>query len=249
MEGIRIFAGTADYADSMAAVKKVVFDDQRITMSELCTALADNFKNHAKVYKWLVEAPKYGDGDSYVDNFVKDIIDFTSQELQNQKTLHANMALGTLPVSSHVPQGLSIGALPSGRKSQATLADGISPGQGNDVLGPTAIIKSVDTINQEASTVGVLHNMKITPNLLEGNQGISNFIAMLHTHDQMAGAQIQFNCVDRKTLIAAQETPSEYRSLMVRVAGYSAFFVELCKEIQDEIINRTPQRSLTRYQK
>jgi len=127
------------------------------------------------------------------------------------------------------------------------VADGISPGQGNDVLGPTAIIKSVDTINQEASTVGVLHNTKITPYLLEGNQGISNFIAMLRTHDQMGGAQIQFNCVDRKTLIAAQETPSEYRSLMVRVAGYSAFFVELCEEIQDEIISRTPQRSLTRY--
>ena len=240
-----VFAGTADYADSMAAVKKVVFDDEKISMQALCAALADNFEGHAKIHKLLKAAPKYGNGDNYVDNFAKDIIDYTSHELQNQKTLYAHMALGTLPVSSHVPQGLNIGALPSGRKSKATLADGISPGQGNDLLGPTAVIKSVDTINQEASTVGVLHNMKITPDLLEGKQGISNFIALLRTHDQMGGGQIQFNCIDRKKLLAAQESPDDYRSLMVRVAGYSAFFVELCKEIQDEIISRTPQPRLT----
>lgn len=239
-----IFAGTADYADSMAAVKKVVFDDQKLSMQELCEALADNFENHETAHKLLREAPKYGNGDKYVDDFAKDIIDFTSHELQKQNTMYAHMALGTLPVSSHVPQGLSIGALPSGRKSKAPLADGISPGQGNDYQGPTAIIKSVDTINQETATVGVLHNMKITPNLLEGNQGVSNFIAMLRTHDQMGGGQVQFNCIEKDTLIAAQQAPDDYRSLLVRVAGYSAFFVELCKEIQDEIISRTPQQSL-----
>jgi pyruvate-formate lyase len=154
------------------------------------------------------------------------------------------MALGTLPVSSHVPQGLSIGALPSGRKAKTTLADGISPGQGNDILGPTSVLHSVCTINQEASTVGVLHNMKITPKLLEGEQGIGNFIALLRTHDQMGGGQIQFNCVDKDLLLSAKAEPDEYRSLMVRVAGYSAFFVELCEEIQGEIISRTPQNNL-----
>ena len=239
-----IFAGTADYADSMAAVKRVVFEEQKISMHELCKALADNFEGHKQIHKWLKAAPKYGNGDEYVDIFAKDIIDFTSLELQKQKTLYAHMALGTLPVSSHVPQGLNIGALPSGRKSKATLADGISPSQGNDVLGPTAVIKSVDTINQEASTAGVLHNMKITPELLEGSRAVNNFIALLRTHDQLGGGQIQFNCVERDTLLSAQKSPDEYRSLMVRVAGYSAFFVELCKEIQDEIISRTPQRAL-----
>jgi formate C-acetyltransferase len=239
-----IFAGTADYADSMAAVKKVVFEDRKIGMKELCEALADNFEGHQQLHKWLKEAPKYGNGDIYVDSFARDIVDFTSQELQKKRTLYAHMALGTLPVSSHVPQGLNIGALPSGRKSKAPLADGISPGQGNDVMGPTAVIKSVDTINHETSTVGVLHNMKITPNLLEGKRGINNFIALLRTHDQMGGGQIQFNCVDRDRLVAAQMAPDDYRSLMVRVAGYSAFFVELCRDIQDEIISRTPQQSL-----
>ncbi len=239
-----VFAGTADYADSLAAVKKVVFDDGNVTMKALCTALAENFEGHEKIHKLLKAAPKYGNGDNYVDNFAKDIIDYTSHELQKQKTLYAHMALGTLPVSSHVPQGLNIGALPSGRKLKAPLADGISPGQGNDILGPTAVIKSVDTINQEASTVGVLHNMKITPDLLAGKRGVSNFIALLRTHDQMGGGQIQFNCVDRNKLLAAQESPNDYRSLLVRVAGYSAFFAELCKEIQDEIISRTPQPTL-----
>lgn len=239
-----IFAGTADYADSMAAVKKIVFEEEKISMQELCKALNDNFESHERIHAWLKAAPKYGNGESYVDEFAKDIIDFTSLELQKQKTLYAHMALGTLPVSSHVPQGLNIGALPSGRKSKATLADGISPGQGNDVLGPTAVIKSVDTINQEASTVGVLHNMKITPDLLEGDRGVSNFIALLRTHNQMGGGQVQFNCVDRDTLLSAQDAPDNFRSLMVRVAGYSAFFVELCKEIQDEIISRTPHRTL-----
>jgi len=239
-----IFAGTADYADSMAAVKKVVFEDQKMSMRELCQALMDNFENHESIHKLLIEAPKFGNGDNYVDDFAKDIIDFTSHELQKQTTMYASMALGTLPVSSHVPQGQSIGALPSGRKSKAPLADGISPGQGNDILGPTAVIKSVDTINHEAATVGVLHNMKITPGLLEGSQGVSNFIAMLRTHDQMGGGQVQFNCIERNTLIAAQDAPDNHRSLLVRVAGYSAFFVELCKEIQDEIISRTPQQRL-----
>ena len=239
-----IFAGTADYADSMAAVKKVVFEEGKITMQALCKGLAEDFEGYEEMHKWLKAAPKYGNGDTYVDSFAKDIIDFTSRELQKQKTLYAHMALGTLPVSSHVPQGLNIGALPSGRRAKATLADGISPGQGNDVLGPTAVIKSVDTINQEASTVGVLHNMKITPELLEGNKGVANFIALLRTHDQMGGGQIQFNCVERDTLLSAQEAPEDFRFLMVRVAGYSAFFVELCKEIQDEIISRTPQRTL-----
>ncbi len=239
-----IFAGTADYADSMAAVKRVLFDDGKVTMAELCAALKDDFVGHESIHKLLKDAPKYGNADGYVDFFAKDIIDFASKTLQQQKTLYAKMALGTLPVSSHVPQGLSIGALPSGRKATTTLADGISPGQGNDKNGPTAIIQSVDTINQEASTVGTLHNMKITPKLLEGPQGVSNFIALLRTHGQMGGGQVQFNCVERETLLSAQRHPDDYRSLMVRVAGYSAFFVELCKDIQDEIISRTPQTTL-----
>ncbi len=236
-----IIAGTADFTNSMVAVKKLVYDDQSVTMDALCSALKNNFEDNAGIHKFCVDAPKYGNDDDYADTFAKDIIDFASNEIKNYKGLNSPMALGTLPVSSHVPQGLVVGALPSGRKSTLPLADGISPAQGTDTNGPTSVIKSLDKINQEVSTVGVLHNMKIDPSMLSNVNGYGNFAALLRTHCQLGGGQIQFNCVDHNKLLAAQNTPDEYRDLMVRVAGYSAFFVELCSDIQDEIISRSTQ--------
>ena len=236
-----IIAGTADYANAMAAVKKLVYEDKSVTMAQLCEALTNNFERFETIHKLCKEAPKYGNDDDYVDDFARDVIDFISYEIKSFRGLYTPLALGTLPVSSHTPQGLVVGALPSGRKATLPLADGISPAQGTDISGPTAIIKSLDKINQEVSTVGVLHNMKLDPSMMADDRGIANFTALLRTHNQLGGAQIQFNCVEAAKLMAAQEKPEEHRSLMVRVAGYSAFFVELCKEIQDEIISRTPQ--------
>ena len=236
-----IIAGTGDYANAMAAVKKLVYDDRIISMARLCEALGKDFKGFEDVRKLCVNAPKYGNDDDYVDEFAKQIIDFAGKEIKSYRGLNAPMALGTLPVSSHVPQGLVVGALPSGRNATLPLADGISPSQGTDLNGPTAVIKSVDKINQEVSTVGVLHNMKLDPSMLADEKGYANFGALLRTHNQLGGGHIQFNCVDHEKLLMAQKSPDEYRSLMVRVAGYSAFFVELCKEIQDEIISRSAQ--------
>jgi len=236
-----IIAGTADYANSMAAVKKLVYENRSVTMDQLCKAMAKNFEGFEAIHKLCKEAPKYGNDHDYVDDFARDVIDFISNEIKGYRGLYAPLALGTLPVSSHTPQGLVVGAQPSGRKSTLPLADGISPAQGTDVNGPTAIIKSLDKINQEVSTVGVLHNMKLDPGMMADDRGIANFTSLLRTHNQLGGAQIQFNCVDAAKLADAQQNPEAYRSLMVRVAGYSAFFVELCKEIQDEIISRSPQ--------
>jgi len=236
-----IVAGTADYANSMAAVKKLVYEDRSVTMGQLRRALENDFQGFEDVYKLCREAPKYGNDDDYVDDFARDVIDFIAREIKSYRGLYSPLALGTLPVSSHTPQGLVVGALPSGRGATLPLADGISPAQGTDVNGPTAIIKSLDKINQEVSTVGVLHNMKLDPGLMADDRGIANFTALLRTHNQLGGAHIQFNCVDAAKLKQAQQQPEAHRSLMVRVAGYSAFFVELCKEIQDEIISRTPQ--------
>jgi formate C-acetyltransferase len=236
-----IIAGTADYANSMAAVKKLVYEDQSVTMAQLSEAMAKNFEGYETIHKLCKEAPKYGNDDDYVDDFARDLIDFISKEIKSYRGLYSPLALGTLPVSSHTPQGLVVGALPSGRKATLPLADGISPAQGTDVSGPTAIIKSLDKINQEVSTVGVLHNMKLDPGMMADDRGISNFTSLLRTHNQLGGAQIQFNCVNAAKLVEAQQNPEAHRSLMVRVAGYSAFFVELCKEIQDEIISRSPQ--------
>jgi formate C-acetyltransferase len=236
-----IIAGTADYANSMAAVKKLVYEDKSVTMRQLCEAMTKNFEGLEAIHKLCNQAPKYGNDDDYVDDFARDVIDFISNEIKSYRGLYAPLALGTLPVSSHTPQGLVVGAQPSGRKSTLPLADGISPAQGTDVNGPTAIIKSLDKINQELSTVGVLHNMKLDPSMMADDRGVANFTSLLRTHNQLGGAQIQFNCVDAAKLADAQENPEAHRSLMVRVAGYSAFFVELCKEIQDEIISRSPQ--------
>ena len=236
-----IIAGTGDYANSMAAVKKLVYDDKSVSMVDLCDALAKNFEGYDDIRKLCVNAPKYGNDIDYADEFAKNIIDFAGKEIKSYRGLNAPLALGTLPVSSHVPQGLVVGALPSGRMSTLPLADGISPSQGTDLNGPTAVIKSLDKINQEVSTVGVLHNMKLDPSMLADQKGYANFAALLRSHSQLGGGQIQFNCVDHDKLLRAQEHPDEYRSLMVRVAGYSAFFVELCKEIQDEIISRSVQ--------
>ncbi len=236
-----IIAGTGDYANSMAAVKKLVFDDQVVTMDVLCDSLEKNFENSAEIHKLCVDAPKYGNDDDYADIFAKEIIDFASVEIKSYNGLNSPMALGTLPVSSHVPQGLVVGALPSGRKSTLPLADGISPAQGTDTQGPTSVIKSLDKINQEVSTVGVLHNMKLDPSMLANAKGYANFSALLRTNCQLGGGQIQFNCVNQEKLIEAQKKPDDYRDLMVRVAGYSAFFVELCTDIQDEIISRSAQ--------
>ena len=236
-----IFAGTADYANAMAAVKKLVFEDKSVSIQRLCDALKNNFEGYKDVYKACVNTPKYGNDDDYVDIFANDIIDFAAKEINGYNGLYGKMTLGTLPVASHVPQGLVVGALPSGRKATLPLADGISPAQGTDQKGPTAIIKSVDKINFEVSTVGVLHNMKLEPSLLADDRGLANFAALLRTHNQLGGAHIQFNCVQAETLLNAQKHPDDYKDLMIRVAGYSAYFVELCKDIQDEIISRTQQ--------
>jgi formate C-acetyltransferase len=225
----------------MAAVKKLVFEDGSITMEQLCEALKNNFEGYEDVYKACVNAPKYGNDEDYVDAFATDIVDLAAREVNSHDGLFGKMTLGTLPVASHVPQGLVVGALPSGRKATLPLSDGISPSQGTDKNGPTAVIKSVDKINLEASTVGVLHNMKLDPSLVRDDRGLSNLTALLRTHNQLGGAHIQFNCVSAEKLLDAQKHPDQYKDLMIRVAGYSAYFVELCKEIQDEIISRTPQ--------
>jgi pyruvate-formate lyase len=222
-------------------VKKLVYDDQSVSMQRLCGALKNNFEGYEDVHKACVGAPKYGNDIDDVDMFANDIMDWAARELETYDTLYAKMSIGTLSVSTNTPQGLVVSALPSGRKATVPLADGISPAQGTDRMGPTAIIKSVDKINHEALTLGILHNMKLEPALLADDRGVANFVALLRTHNQLGGGQIQFNCVAKEKLLDAQRNPDQYKSLMIRVAGYSAYFVELCKEIQDEIISRTPQ--------
>lgn len=239
-----IWTGLADYADSMAAVKKLVYEDKACTLEELAQALRDNFVGHEKLLKRCLDAPKYGNDDDEADFFAKDIVDFTQDEHKRRRTLYSRFSHGTLSISNNTPQGMLIGALPCGRLAGAPLSDGISPGQQRDVCGPTAVIKSVSKVNVEAMEIGQVHNFKIMKGLLDTPEGEQGLINLLRTASLLGNGQMQFSYVDDDTLRAAQADPAQYKDLMIRVAGYSAFFVELCKDVQDEIISRTMLRNL-----
>ncbi len=149
------------------------------------------------------------------------------------------MIHGTLSQSFNTPLGEMIMATPDGRRAHSPLSDGMSPSQGADTKGPTAVIKSVAKLNVESMSLGMAHNFKLTEGSLDTLEGEAGLIALLRTASILGNGQMQFNYVDNETLLQSQENPEEYRDLIVRVAGYSAFFVELCKEVQDEIISRT----------
>ncbi|MBI5967803.1 MAG: glycyl radical protein [Deltaproteobacteria bacterium] len=234
-----ILVGTADIGNSMAAVRKLVFEDKTIPMQRLCAALENDFVGYEDIYRACLNAPKYGNDDDSVDRITARMMDYAIREVTKYRGLTANLIAGLYPVSSHVPHGLVLGALPSGRKARAPIADGCSPQQGTDKKGPTAVIRSVDKINHEDATAGTLLNMKFDPSVLAGETGLFNLSALLKTHMQLGGYHVQLNCISADTLREAQRNPDQYKWLMVRVAGYSAYFVELCREIQNEIISRT----------
>ncbi len=233
-----IFAGLGTYADSMAAIKKLVYDDKKYTLLEIQQALLENFENAIALWNDCQNAPKYGNDDDYVDFIARDIVDYTEEKMNAYPSLYAKQIHGTLSQSFNTPLGEMIGAMPNGRLAYTPLSDGISPSQGFACLGPTAIIKSASKVNVESMSLGMSHNMKVTPDFLNTEHGREVLVQVLQTSSILGIAQLQFNCVDNATLLAAQENPEQYRELIVRVAGYSAFFTELCKEVQDEIISR-----------
>lgn len=237
--------GLTDCANSLAAIKKLVFEDKSVTWDELLNNLKNDFATNGRVRKMLLDAPKWGNDDDYVDDFGREITDFMVKEHHKYKTLTGKYLMpALLPVSSNVPMGKVVWALPSGRKAYAPLADGISPNHGTDKLGPTAVLKSVSKLNHEDVDGGTLLNMKFDPKTLEGKDGLIRFAAFLRTFVDLGVYHVQFNVVDKATLITAQKHPEDHRSLMVRVAGYSAYFVELCSEIQNDIIGRTEHQNL-----
>lgn len=222
----------------MAAIKKLVFEDKKYTLAQIKEALDANWEGFEHIHKDCLNAPKYGNDDDYADMITKEIVDYTEQKMNSYKSLYARQIHGTLSQSFNTPLGGMVGATPDGRAAYAPLSDAMSPSQGADKKGPTAVIKSVSKINVESMSLGMAHNFKVTKNLLDTAEGRNGIISLLKTASIMGNGQIQFNCVDNATLIDAQEHPEQHRDLIVRVAGYCAFFVELCKEVQDEIISR-----------
>ena len=234
-----VWSGLATYADAMAAIRKLVFDDRKYTLKQLNEALKADFEGYDQIKADCLAAPKYGNDDDYADMIAADLINFTEMEHRQYKTLYSILSHGTLSISNNTPFGQLTGASAGGRKAWTPLSDGISPTQGADFNGPTAIIKSVAKLSNDNMNIGMVHNFKLMAGLLDTPEGENGIITLLRTACAFGNGEMQFNYMDNNTLIDAQKHPENYKDLVVRVAGYSAFFTELCKDVQDEIISRT----------
>ncbi|MBI9108820.1 MAG: glycyl radical protein [Spirochaetales bacterium] len=235
--------GLSDVADSLAAISKFVFDEKSVSMDFLLNALDNDFEGAEELRQQLVnKAPKYGNDDDYVDELASKVVLIYCEEVQQYKNTRGGVYRpGVYSVSANVPLGLHVGALPNGRKSRAALGDGVGPVQACDIMGPTAVTRSVAKLNHELVTNGTLLNQKFSRDLMsteEGKQGLGNLI---RSYFDLGGWHIQFNVVDAEVLRDAQKKPQDHKDLIIRVAGYSAFFVELDSKVQDDIINRTEQ--------
>lgn len=240
------FIGYATAADSLAAIKKTVYDDKTLTMDQVLHALDVNFEGEEIVRQRLIHAPKYGNDDPYVDRIAKKIDRFGAEyAAENSKYLGIQMDLRYVSQSANVPFGAVVGATPNGRKAGTALSDGSSASQGADELGPTSVLmsnlhtKNPDIINHASR----LLNIKMSPASVKGEEGTERLVAFIKAWCSMRLWHLQFNIINQETLLAAQKKPSEYRSLLVRVAGYSAYFVQLSPSLQDDIIRRTENES------
>jgi pyruvate formate-lyase/glycerol dehydratase family glycyl radical enzyme len=244
--------GIANLGDSLAAIKKLVFEEKRIGAGELMEALENNFEGSGgeKIRQILLNhAPKFGNDDENVDNLLVEAYDSFIDEISHFRTIREGCGpigcryyAGTSSISGNVPAGSIVPATPDGRKAWKPLAEGASPSSGADRKGPTAVMKSISKLRTDQILGGVLLNQKMTPAVLESEGNRQKLADMLHAFfDDLKGWHIQFNIVDRETLLAAQKHPEEHRDLIVRVAGYSAFFTNLSAETQNDIIARTQQ--------
>ena len=283
--------GIANMADSLFAIRKLVFEEKKFTLSDLKEALDNNYgeaasdkqletfviniaseiaksgktvtdsdiseivkqvkatqnsganvSKYKKIKEMIDEVPKFGNDISEVDAFARDVAYTYTKPLEKYKNPRGGKyQAGLYPVSANVPLGAQTGATPDGRLAYTPVADGVSPSAGKDICGPTAACNSVSSLDHYIASNGTLFNMKFHPSALKGRSGLEAFCSLVRAYFDRKGSHIQFNVVDRATLIDAQKNPEKYKGLVVRVAGYSALFTTLSKSLQDDIINRTEQ--------
>ena len=244
--------GIANLGDSLAAIKKCVFEDKSFTAAELWDALINNFEGEEgkRIQDILLnDAPKYGNDDDYIDLLLREAYEIYIDEIKKYKNTRYGRGpiggcyyAGTSSISANVPQGAGTLATPDGRKAGEPLAEGCSPSHAMDKNGPTAVFKSVSKLPTHDITGGVLLNQKVTPQMLSKESDREKLILLIRTFfNRLEGFHVQYNVVSRDTLLDAQKHPEEHRDLIVRVAGYSAFFNVLSKQTQDDIIERTEQ--------
>lgn len=232
--------GIGTITDCLSAIKYHVFDNKNLTMKELLTALSDNFEGHEKTRQMLRnKTPRYGNDDDYADSIMVSVFETFFNLVDGRKNLKGgSYRVDMLPTTCHIYFGSVTGATPDGRWAEEPLSEGISPVQGADRNGPTAVIKSASKMDH-IKTGGTLLNQKFTPQVLEGDQGLEKLSHLIRSYFKLDGHHIQFNVVSADTLRDAQKNPEKYSDLIVRVAGYSDYFNNLSKKLQDEIITRT----------
>jgi len=232
--------GVVDAANSLAAIKKLVYEDKKITIKQLREVLAANFEGYEDIHRMCLDAPKYGNDEEYADSIVQDIYN-TCDEIQPKiDHLGRPLMMSAYSVASHTACGEYTGALPNGKKTRETLVDAsVSAQGGTDKNGPTALVKSAAKAIDSVKYSSDHFNMKFHPIALKDRGGARKLLSLIKTYFDLGGYHVQFNCVSGETLRDAQLHPENYKELIVRVAGFSAYFITLDKDVQDDIIRRT----------
>ncbi|MDR1656578.1 MAG: glycyl radical protein [Deltaproteobacteria bacterium] len=236
------FIGYATVVDSLAAIKKTVFEDHTLTMTEVVAALNDDFKGHEVTRAILKKAPRYGNSDPYADSLAKKLDRISVEYCQKYSVeLGINNDIRYVPFTSHVPFGKVVSATPNGRTAWFPLSDGSSPSHGADLSGPTAILlsnfnsKNIDLSARASRMV----NIKFSPSCVAGDEGTERLVEFIRSFVDLKLWHVQFNVINQDTLIAAQKDPASFRHLIVRIAGYSAYFTDLSLDLQNDLIARS----------
>ena len=241
------FMGYGTVIDSLAAIKKLVFEDKKLAMADLIAAMRCNFEGKEIIRQMLANAPKYGNNDGYADAIAKDLdrvcLEFTRKY---SKELGVHLDLRYVPFTSHVPFGKVVSATPNGRRAYTPLSDGSSASHGADVCGPTAVLLSNYTSKNYnfRERAARLLNIKLSPSCVAGDEGTDRLVAFIKTWCDLRLWHVQFNVINRETLLAAKKDPDKYRGLIVRIAGYSAYFTDLSPDLQDDLIARTEHTAI-----
>jgi formate C-acetyltransferase/4-hydroxyphenylacetate decarboxylase large subunit len=233
-------SGMVNVANSLAVIKRLCFEDKVCTFDELRRAVAANWEGHEHLRKKALAVPKWGNDDDYVDGIFVDLFsDYCDWVRDQVNYLGEPYDPSMLAISTPVPFGKACAAFPDGRRRGESLADGVtSPFPGTDTNGPTAVVRSSSKVDHTQIRGGLL-NLKFHPSALQGEKGSRNLLALVKTYFEKPGFQVQFNVVDSEMLRDAQAHPDQYRDLVVRVAGFSAYWVEMSKPLQDQVIWRT----------
>jgi len=231
--------GIAVVANSLAAIKKLVFEEKSVTMAEIIDAINNNWEGYDELRARVQAAPKYGNDDDYVDDIAREIGNFFYQEVHKYKDINGNHFLSAfMGISNYLPTGKVLGVTPDGRKATEPISEGVSPYVGTDTSTPLAAMRSAAKLNQDIHSGGTLLNLRLNQDLVATKRGQANLGAMIQSYFALGAFHVQFNTVSTETLRKAQAHPEDYKDLLVRVAGYSTQFVNLSKSMQDSIIAR-----------